>query len=255
MKLRGKVALVTGAGRGIGKGIALLLAKEGAHLVANYAHSAKGAMDVVGQIYRMGGQAMAIKADIAKKEEIEKMFQQAMGKFGKIDVLVNNSGWDPGYVDFKDINETFYYKLMDINLKGALFCALSAAKEMIRTGEGGKIINISSVQSTTSVKGRTVYAASKGALDSMTRQLALELAEYKINVNAVAPGFIPVERVIQNIKNYNERSESKVIPVGRVGTTEDIASMVTYLASEDAGFITGQIITVDGGVSCKLPRK
>lgn len=255
MKLKKKVALVTGAGKGIGKGIALGLAKQGAHIVVNYAHSAEGAKNVVSQIHRIGGQAMAVKADIARKEDIEEMFQQAIRKFGKIDILVNNSGWDPGYVNFKDIDETFYCKLMDINVKGALFCALAAAKEMIRMGKGGKIINISSVQSMNSVKGHTVYAMSKGSLDSMTRQLALEFAEYKINVNAVAPGFIPVERVVRNIESYNAESEGETIPVGRVGTIEDIASMVAYLSSEDADFITGQIITVDGGVSCKLSRK
>ena len=256
MKLKGKVALVTGAGKGIGKSIAVSLAKEGCNVIVNYASSEKGALEAVKEIQKIGSRAIAVKADISSKKQIDKMFKKAILEFGRIDILVNNAGWDPGYVNFiNNVDEAFYDKLMDINLKGTLFCTKAAVKEMIRIGEGGKIINIGSVQSRISVEGRTVYAASKGAIDSLTRQLALELAKYKININTIAPGFIEIERIIQNIKNYSRESEGKTIPWGRVGLPGDITPMVIFLASLDSDYMTGQVITIDGGVSCKLARK
>lgn len=248
--------MVTGANRGIGRVIAVTLAREGARVIVNYPidESEPEAAETVAAIRALNREALTAKADIAHIGEIEAMFAAAIAHFGRVDILVNNAGWDPGATKFLEVDESLYDRLMGINLKSAYFCTQAAVREMIRVGEGGKIINISSVQAAASVEDRSVYAATKGGMNALTRQLALDLASHKININAVAPGFIEVERTIRGAANYDREEKGKTIPWGRVGFPEDVGELVVFLASPESDFITGQIITIDGGVTCKLAR-
>ncbi len=256
MKLKDKVALVTGANRGIGRAIAVRLAEEGAKVVVNHPNSDSEAeaLETVTAISATGQEALAIKADISIVKEIDRMFAEAAARFGRLDVLVNNAGFDPGETKLLEVDEALYDQVMNTNLKGAYFCIQAAVREMARGGYGGKIINISSVQARASIERRSIYAATKGGLNSLTRQLALDLAKHCININAVAPGFIEVERTMRSTENYNRAAKGQTIPWGRVGFPDDISSMVVFLATPEADFITGQIITVDGGTTCKLAR-
>ncbi len=250
MKAEGKVAIVTGAGKGIGRGIAIELAREGANVAVNYAHSEAGAQEIVQQIIDMGRQAIAIKADISKNTEIEAMVEKTFSKFGRIDILVNNTGITERQ-KILDITEEFWDRTMDINLKGAFFCMQAAARKMVKTG-GGKIINLSSLHATASMEQLAPYAASKGGMNSLTTQAALELAPYKINVNAIAPGLIEVEKLEHN-PDYDRDHCAKEIAWGRVGLPEDIGKAVVFLASSDSNYMTGNVIYVDGGLLTRLP--
>lgn len=247
----GKVALVTGAGRGIGAVLAQSLAAQGASVAVNYAHSQAEAEAVAAAIRAAGGDAKTFQADIGSKATIDRMFAALLDTWGHLDILVNNAGFDPGATPFLEVDEALYDRVTDTNLKGAFFCTQAAARAMIARGEGGKIINISSVHARASVKHHGVYAATKGGLESLTRQLALELADYRIRVNAIAPGFIEVDR-LSSRPGYDREREGKTIPWGRVGTPEDLCGLLHLLASDASDFITGQVFTVDGGSLCRL---
>jgi glucose 1-dehydrogenase/3-oxoacyl-[acyl-carrier protein] reductase len=247
--LEGKVAIITGAGRGIGRQIALELAKQGAKVVVNYAHSEVGANKLIEELLNKGLKGIALKADVSAVDEINVLISKTLDAYGRIDILVNNAAVDPTE-DFFNITEAFWERVVLTNLKGTFFCAQACAKEMRKIG-GGRIINISSVHGQATMPRYAVYASTKGGINALTRQLAIDLAKYNITVNAVAPGAIEVEKFIGQ-HWYDPEEMGSYIPMGRVGQPSDIAPLVTFLASEKAGFITGQVVTVDGGSIAKL---
>lgn len=253
LPLAGKCALVTGAAKGIGRGIALALAEAGADLFLHYRSEASEAESLQTQIQNMGRQAYVGRADLGNDQEREALFAVIGQTWECLDIAVNNAGWDPGFVAFDTINSELYYCLSDINIKGTLFCCLREIELMRKNTDGGSIINIGSVQQETSVPGRTLYAMSKGAIHAMTGQLALEAGSLNIRVNNIAPGYIEVERM-SAAPGYSREEVAADIPRGRVGKVEDIGTLAVFLASSGADFITGQTLTVDGGVSRKLAR-
>lgn len=241
--LDGKVAIVTGASRGIGRVIASALASLGAEVVVNYVHNKEKALEVVNEIKSKGGQSIAVQADVAKVAEIEKLFLETVRQFGKVDILVNNAGimiTKP----IAEVTEEDFDRLFAVNVKGTYF---SMQKAMNYLEEGGRIINFS-----TSVNGNmfptySVYAGSKGAVEQFTRQLAKEFGPKKITVNALAPG--PVNTELFTVGKTAEQIESlaKLNAFGRIGEPEDIANAVALLASTESQWITGQTIRVNGG--------
>jgi len=246
MKLEGKVCLVTGGGKGIGTGICSCLAKEGASVAINYSQSKKGAEDLA---VKLGSNAMAVKADVSKKEEVDNMIDAVLEKFGKIDVLVNNAGIS-SYCKFLDLDEQEWDRTIDINLKGMYLCSRRTALEMIKRNIRGKIINISSVCGLLAQKGLVHYSASKGGINMLTKTMCLELAPYGINVNCIAPGAVEVDSTKEGLKAPAWKSFS---PAGFHAQPQDIGEIAVFLASEDSRFIWGEIIYADGGQSIQLP--
>lgn len=245
-RLTGKVAVVTGASKGIGAAIAQELAKDGAAVIVNYSSSAQGAESVVAKIKAAGGKAKAVKADVSKPAEARKLIDDAVSEFGRLDVLVNNAGvyeWLP----LAQITEEHFDRMFNLNVRGLLFTTQAAAAAM--GDQGGAVVNIGSMASLTSPPNGSVYSASKAALDSITQTLAAELGPSKILVNAVLPGPVETEGA-QSLGNWDEFKNMLLprTPLGRIGQPRDIATVVSFLASEDAGWITGQIIPVAGGL-------
>lgn len=256
MRFEGKVVIVTGASRGIGKGIALGFARGGAAVVIDYVHSKCRAVRVVDEINSQGGRAIAVRADVSKAEQVKHMIQVAKEKFGGIDVLVNNAGIDPHVHRMKQIgvlsmSEELWDTVLNTNLKGVFLCSQLIAREMIAQKKKGKIIMISSVHGKATVAKYGAYSASKGGLNMLTKELALEVAPFGISVNAVAPGPIEIERYLA-YPDYDPDKVAQQVPIGRIGFPEDIAHAVMFFASEEASFITGQILYVDGGVTARL---
>lgn len=243
--MENKVALVTGASRGIGYACAVKLAKCGYDVAVNYVSNDAKAQEVVEEIKKLGVNAIAVKADTSDLKAVQDMFRTIHKEFGRIDVLVNNAGVvDDAYLLM--INENSLSRSLDINIKGYFHCAQSAALKMMKTG--GKIINVSSVSSVLAVEGQGVYAATKGAVNSMTATLAKELAPRGITVNAIAPGFIATE-MMDNIPEEKKAEYIKAIPMGRYGKAEDVANMVASMCSEAFAYVTGQVVVLDGGLS------
>ncbi len=241
-----KTAIVTGASRGIGKACALRLARAGMDVAVNYNSSEEEALKVVNAIKEMGQEAVAIKANVSDRKEVGNLFREAYKQFGHIDVLVNNAGVvDDAYLLM--LNMDSLDRSMDINVKGYFYCCQQAALKMFRQ-KSGKIVNISSVSSKLALAGQSVYSATKGAVNSMTATLAKELAPYGIQVNAVAPGFISTE-MIEAIPEDKKEEYLKSIPMGRLGTVEEVAEVVNMLCSDVSSYITGQVIVMDGGLS------
>jgi len=241
MRLEGKVAIVTGASRGIGRAIVLAFAREGANLVVNYLHSKAEAKKVVARIEDMGQQAIAVRTDVSQRDEVEKMVSRAVERFSRIDILVNNAGIvlpfcfeEPDYENWK--------RMVDVNVKGMLLCSQVVAVPMLRQGEG-KIINIT-VRET---RGSLDYIMTKAADDVLTRGLARKLAP-QILVNAIAPGSIDTGW-ISALPPENQRVMKEHIPLKRWGQPEDVAKVAVFLASDDADWMTGTTILVDGGDS------
>jgi NAD(P)-dependent dehydrogenase (short-subunit alcohol dehydrogenase family) len=245
MKLLNKTAIVTGSRRGIGKAIALSLAKEGANVIICDV-SQEECQKVADEIHAAGGKALAIKCDVTTKTEILTMVDKTISEFGRVDILVNNAA--TGVIKaFVRLTEEDWDRTFAVNVRGAFLCSQAAAKNMIKNG-GGRIINISSVASGGGGGATPLmapYIASKGGLKSLTEAMAIELAVFGINVNAICPGTIDSGAVPESMK---ERS-LKTVPKGRMGRPEEIANMVVYLASPEADYITGSIIVVDGGSS------
>lgn len=245
MKLSGKVAVVTGASKGIGAAIAKKLATEGAAVVVNYATSREGADKVVQEIKATGGQAIAVQADVAKQADVVRLFAEGQAAFGQLDILVNNAGLYRG-APVGEITEENFHVHFNLNVLGLIFATQEALKYI--GPEGGSIINVSSVLSTLSSPGTPVYNATKSAVDGLTRTFAKELAAKKIRVNSVNPGLVETEGIhAAGIIDYAS-TVAAMTPLGRIGQPGDIAPVVAFLASEDSGWITGECIYASGGL-------
>ncbi len=245
-KLTGKVAVVTGASKGIGAAIAKKLADDGASVVVNYASSAKDADAVVAEITAGGGKAKAIHADVSKPGEAKQLVDEAVAAFGRLDILVNNAAVYE-FLPLEHVNETHFDRMFDLNVRGLLFATQAAAQAF---NGGGSIVNIGSVASTVSAPGASVYSATKGAVDVLTRNLAAELGPRKILVNQVSPGPVATPGT-EALPQFDQVLTQLLprMPLGRVGQPADIASVVSFLVSEGAGWITGQVIQVAGGLN------
>lgn len=243
--LEGKVALVTGASRGIGRAIALLLAERGAKVVVNYAGNRAAAEEVVAKIRGMEGEAVAVQGDVAKLEDAEKIVNTAIETFGRLDILVNNAGITRDNLLLR-MKEEDWDAVIDTNLKGAFNCTKAAAKVMVKQ-RCGRIVNVTSVVALAGNPGQANYVAAKSGIIGLTKSNARELASRNITVNAVAPGYIRTDMTAV-LNDEQRESLSKQIPLGRLGEPEDIAKAVAFLVSEEASYITGQVLTVDGGM-------
>lgn len=247
-KLNGKVAVVTGASKGIGAAIAKQLAADGASVVVNYATGQEGAEKIVAEITKAGGKAIAVGASVAREAEIDALFAETKRAFGKVDVLVNNAGVY-GFAALSDITAAEYHRQYDTNVLGLLLTTKSATA--LFPPEGGSVINISSIVSTLAPPAASVYSSTKGAVDTITRSLAKELGPRKIRVNAINPGFVITEgtNTAGLAGSEFEKEAIALTPLGRAGQPEDIAPPVAFLASDDARWITGETIFVSGGAA------
>lgn len=243
--LKGKVAVVTGASRGIGRAIALTLAKYGADVVVNYSGSKEKAEAVAEEIREMGQRAEVVQADVSKAEDCENLFAKAVQTFGTVDILVNNAGITRDGLAVR-MREEDFDKVIDTNLKGAFLCMKQAGAIMMKKRKG-RIINISSVVAIYGNAGQINYCAAKAGIIGMTKSLAKELAGRNVTVNAVAPGYIDTDMTAVLSDKVKEAVLAQ-IPLKRMGTPEDIAETVAFLASDKSSYITGQTIQVDGGM-------
>ncbi|HLN27945.1 MAG TPA: glucose 1-dehydrogenase [Gemmataceae bacterium] len=246
-KLAGKIAVVTGASKGIGAAIAKHLADEGAAVVVNYASSKDGAERVVAEIAGKGGKAIAIQANVSKKADIERLFAEAKKAFGKLDILVNNAGVYE-FAPLESVTPEHFHKLFDLNVLGLILTSQEAVKHF--GASGGNIVNISSVVATGSLPNMSVYSATKAAVDAVTRSLAKELGPRKIRVNSINPGMIETEGVhAAGIADSDFRKQFEAqSPLGRIGQPQDIAPAAVYLASADSSWMTGETLYISGGV-------
>jgi 3-oxoacyl-[acyl-carrier protein] reductase len=246
-KLTGKVAVVTGASKGIGAGIAKQFASEGAAVVVNYASDKKGADRLVDEISKRGGKALAIQGNVAKKTDVERLFAEADKTFGKIDIVVNNAGVYE-FVPLEEVTEQQFHRMFDTNVLGMLLATQEALKHF--NPDGGSIVNIGSLASVLTPPTGVVYNATKAAVDAITRTLAKELGPRKIRVNAINPGMVITEGVITggfHESDFRTMLESQT-PLGRVGQTDDIAPAAVFFASDDSKWITGETLVIAGGL-------
>jgi 3-oxoacyl-[acyl-carrier protein] reductase len=245
-KLNGKVAVVTGASKGIGADIARHLAAEGAVVVVNYASSKQDADRVVDEITKRGGRAIAIQANVSKKTEVERLFSAAKKAFGKIDILVNNAGVYE-FSPLEEITEEHFHKHFDVNVLGLLLATQEAVKQF--NSAGGNIINISSAVTSITPPSSSVYTATKGAVDAITRTLAKELGPRNIRVNAINPGMVETEGLLAGgfLETFRGPIEAQT-PLGRIGQPDDIAPAAVFLASSDSAWITGETLRIAGGL-------
>ena len=246
MQLDGKVALVTGAQQGIGRGIALAFAEAGADVAVNWLDDEAAARDVAASVAGHNRRAITIRADMARLDEVREMVDAVVAEFGGIDILVNNAGVFPR-VDFLEMQESDWDFVHDVNLKGAVFCAQAAAKAMIAAGRPGAIVNLASGAAFRGSPRGVHYVASKGGVVSMTKQMALELAPHRIRVNAIAPGLTDTAQPRYGSTEAEIAEMAAANPLGRIATPEDIARAALFLASDDAGFVTGHTLHVNGG--------
>jgi 3-oxoacyl-[acyl-carrier protein] reductase len=242
-KLTGKIALVTGSSRGIGRSIVQRLCREGASVIINYVSNANSAEETAAEIKAANGSAVALPADVAKPEEVQRLFDQSIKSYGRLDILVNNAGIRISK-NVADIDEAEFDRLFAVNVKGTFFACQQAAR---RLSDGGRIVNISSAVTRMMLPGYSIYAASKGAVDQITRVLAKELGSRHITVNAVAPGPVDTELFRDGKSDEQIQQMAQMAALGRIGEVQDIADAVAFLAGDDARWITGQIIHVNGG--------
>jgi 3-oxoacyl-[acyl-carrier protein] reductase len=246
-KLAGQVAVVTGASKGIGAGIAKALADEGASVVVNYSSSKQGANRVVAEISGRGGKAIAVQGDVSKQADIERLFSEAKKAFGRIDILVNNAGFYE-FAPLEEVTENLFHKHFNLNVLGLLLTTKEAVKHL--GPEGGSVINIGSGASSLRPANSTVYTATKAAVDAITGVLAKELGPRKIRVNSINPGMIETEGVHSAgfIGSDFQKMVETQAPLGRVGQPDDIAPTAVYLASADSKYMTGETLLVSGGL-------
>jgi len=246
-KLRGKVAIVTGASKGIGASIAKQLADEGAAVVVNYASSKEGADRVVAEISGKGGKAIAVQANVADKAQIERLFVETKKAFGTLDILVNNAGIYE-FAPLENVTAEHFHKMFDLNVLGLILASQEAVKHF--GPAGGNIINISSVAATSAPPTTSVYSATKAAVDAVTRSLAKELGPRKIRVNSINPGMVETEGVrAAGIASSDFRKEvESQTPLGRIGQPQDIAPAAVFLASADSAWMTGETLYISGGL-------
>lgn len=258
MKLDGKVALVTGSSQGIGQGIVLRLAQAGASVVINYRSNPEGAEETLAKIEAVGGnchmaqcppsQGYTLQADLSSVDDARELITESINHFGKLDILVNNAGIEK-HAPFWEVTEADYDAVMNVNLKGVFFATQAFVQHLMATNRTGKIINISSVHEELPFPNFTAYCASKGGMKMLTRNLAVELGALGITINNVAPGAIetPInDKLLNNPEKLGALLQN--IPLGRLGQPQDVASLVTFLASSDADYITGSTFFVDGGL-------
>lgn len=245
MQLENKVAVVTGSSRGIGRAIALELAARGAKVVVNYNSNSAAAEEVVGKITESGGEAIAIQADVSKLDQAKALIKAAAAEYGKLDILVNNAGITRDNL-MALMKEEDWDLIMETNLKSAFNCSKAALRFMMRK-RYGRIINITSVAGLSGNAGQTNYSASKAGLIGLTKALAREIGARSITVNAIAPGFVETD-LTRELPDDLKQAAIEITPLGRWGTGEDVAYAVAFMASDEASYITGQTLSVDGGM-------
>jgi NAD(P)-dependent dehydrogenase (short-subunit alcohol dehydrogenase family) len=244
-KLAGKKALITGAGTGIGREVALEFSRQGADVVIHYSASRKGAENAAAEIAAAGGHVSILQANLGVVAECYRLVDEAAAYLGGIDILVNNAGITEVW-DFLDVTPEQFDYLYNVNIRGEFFCAQRAVTHMLKVG-GGAIVNLTSVHGFGGMPGHSVYAGTKGAIIAWTREIGIELARKNIRVNAVAPGWIEVESHHVKYEGYDPNAGGQKVPRGRVGQPIDVAKACVYLASDDADFIIGHTMLVDGG--------
>jgi len=245
ISLKDRVAVITGASRGIGKATALLFAQAGCNLLINYHAKEYAALEVVSSAEKFGVTVKQFQADVSQKNQVDEMIRYTIGEFGKIDILVNNAGiWK--YATIDKMTEEQLHETMELNLYSAFYATTTAVSHMIKQ-KSGNIVNISSTAGQRGEPFHSHYAASKGAIISLTKSLAVELAPHNIRVNCVAPGWVDTDMIHASLTGEDREDILQKIPLGRAGTPEEIASGVLFLASDLATFITGEIMNVNGG--------
>ncbi|MHB0876312.1 MAG: SDR family NAD(P)-dependent oxidoreductase [Anaerolineae bacterium] len=248
MRLQGKVALVTGASRGIGRGIAERLGREGALVAVNYRGGKEQAESVAAAITAAGGTARAWQADVSRKPEVEAMVDDVVRTWGRIDILVNNAGGKVRGVPFLEISEELWDECIDLNLKGVFLCSQAVAKSMIATGTRGRIVNTASISSIQAQPERVHYCTAKGGLIQLTRTMALELAPFGITVNAVGPTLVKTDATASRLDSEEAvREQIAMHPLGRLGEPEDVAAGVVFFCLPETEFYTGQVLLAEGG--------
>ena len=246
MRLKNKTAIITGSSQGIGRGIAERFAREGANVVINYIGNMDMANEVVQNAQNFGAKAIAIQADVSKVSDINAMFATAVKEFGQVDIMVNNAGVEK-HAPFWEVTEKDYDFVIDVNLKGTFFCAQAMAKHLIETKRRGKIVNISSVHEDLPFPNFTAYCVSKGGIKMLTRNLGVELGQFGINVNNIAPGAIETEMAKFAHDKATRAAYNYLIPMTRYGTPEEIADAAVFLCSDEARYVHGHTLNVDGG--------
>lgn len=249
MVLDGKVAIVTGSSRGIGRAVAVALAQAGANIVVNYAGQVEAAEQTAELVVEQGQRALVIKADVADSKQVKAMVDKTIKEYGRLDILVNNAGITRDSLIMRMKDEQ-WDAVLDTNLKGAFNCSRAVTRPMLKA-KGGRIINISSVVGISGNPGQVNYSAAKAGMIGLTKTLAGELGSRQITVNAVAPGFITTDMTADLSQEVKDQLASRV-PLGRLGAPEEIAHLITFLCSPVAAYITGQVIAVDGGMTSVL---
>jgi glucose 1-dehydrogenase len=248
MRLQGRVAVVTGAGTGIGQAIALAFAGAGAAVVVDYVGIASVSEDTIDKINAMGGKSLGVDADISLPEDVNGLIRKTVSTFGRLDIFVNNAGIEKK-IAFVDYPIEEWQKIMAVNLTGPFLCSQAAARQMIQQGDGGRIINISSVHEDLPMPTNAPYCATKGGLRMLMRTMAVELAPHRITVNNIGPGAIytPIDKDVESDARMNDRILAE-IPMGRWGKPEEVAQLAVYLPSDDAAYVTGSTHFIDGGM-------